>query len=323
MKLALGRVESCPFHPASIRRLKEETKAVLEKHGFGVTRSSHDRAEIPIDYRYLDSLLRAAEDPEVGLGMFAAGVRVGPGVRLPRLPALYPRKKRWRLPRQADPLDYQEGREDAVSVWGRNYSSVEELSDKVLDVLQDQEKRGQVFRYNEKEARELFPNLTVASLGAIREEKPRGVITARVLLDGTHGIAVNHRTRVRDQERAPIAADIKRMMREKSLTNEPIFALTADVSEAHRRVPIDRQDWHLLGWQVRPGEDVFVNTVGTSGVASASYFGYGLHHQSVACASTFQELSLVFGTYWWPMIFTWRIGGAGISGSTYVIFRLV
>ena len=95
-------------------------------------------------------------------------------------------------------------------------------------------------RYSEREARELYPNLTVASLGAIRKEKPGGVITARVLFDGTHGIAVNHRTRVRDQERAPIAADIKRIMREKSLTNEPTFALTADVSEAHRQVPMDR-----------------------------------------------------------------------------------
>ena len=208
----------------------------------------------------------------MGLSLFASGVRVGPGARLPRLPALYPRKKRWRLPRQSDPLDYQEGREDAESVWRRNYSFVEKLSDKVLDVLQDQEKRGQVLRYSEREARELYPNLTVASLGAIRKEKPGSVITARVLFDGTHGIAVNHRTRVRDQERAPIAADIKRIMREKSLTNEPTFALTADVSEAHRQVPIDRQDWHLLGCQVRPGEDVFVNTVGTFGVASASYY---------------------------------------------------
>ena len=63
----------------------------------------------------------------------------------------------------------------------------------------------------------------------------------------------------------------KRMMREKSKTSEPTFALTADVTEAHRQIPIVEQDWHLLGCQVQPGGEVFANTVGTFGVASASY----------------------------------------------------
>ena len=73
----------------------------------------------------------------------------------------------------------------------------------------------------------------------------------------SHSIAVNHRTRIRDQERAPIAADLKRVMREKSKTDEPTFALTVDVvTEAHRQVPIAEQDWHLLGCQVRPGEEL-------------------------------------------------------------------
>ena len=29
----------------------------------------------------------------------------------------------------------------------------------------------------------------------------------------------------------------------------PTFALTADVSEAHRQIPIAERDWHLLGCQ--------------------------------------------------------------------------
>ena len=81
----------------------------------------------------------------------------------------------------------------------------------------------------------------------------------------------NHRTRIRDQERGPIAADL-RIMREKSKSGEATFALSADVTEAHRQAPISRQDWHLRGCQVQPGGDVFVNTVGTFGVALASYY---------------------------------------------------
>ena len=60
-------------------------------------------------------------------------------------------------------------------------------------------------------------------------------------------------------------------MREKSRVGVPTFALTADVSEAHRQIPIAEQDWHLLGCQVVPGGSVFLNTVGTFGAASASY----------------------------------------------------
>ena len=55
--------------------------------GHELTRDEADRKDVPIDFRFFDSLLRCAEDPEVGLGKFALGVRVGPGVRMPRLPS--------------------------------------------------------------------------------------------------------------------------------------------------------------------------------------------------------------------------------------------
>ena len=45
-------------------------------------------------------------------------------------------------------------------------------------------------------------------------------MSARVLFDGTHGLCVNTKTRLRDQERAPIAADLKRSMREKAKVGE-------------------------------------------------------------------------------------------------------
>ena len=60
-------------------------------------------------------------------------------------------------------------------------------------------------------------------------------------------------------------------MREKAREGLTTFALTADVSEAHRQVPINERDWHLLWCQVAEGQEVYVNTVGTFGVAPASY----------------------------------------------------
>ena len=175
------------------------------------------------------------------------------------MPALYARKKKWRLP-QTDPLDSQEEKSSTERIWRRNYSTLVELTEQVLAVMEDQAERGQILKYTEQEARERYPNLIVASLGANRKDTPGGVVSARVLFDGTHGINVNKRTRIRDQERALTAADLKRAMREKS-EQEKTFALTADVSEAHRQVPIAPEDWHLLPCQVQEGSAVHVNTV--------------------------------------------------------------
>ena len=139
----------------------------LASMGIDLERSTGDRDDVPIDFRFLDLLLRAAEDPEVGIGNFAKGVRVGPGVRMPRLPALYKRKKKWRLASQADPRNYLEDEEaGGEHTWRRNYSSLDELSDKVIDVLEDQSKRGQILKLSEAEAKRQYPNLVVASLGA-------------------------------------------------------------------------------------------------------------------------------------------------------------
>ena len=86
--------------------------------------------DVPTDYRFLDVLLRAADDPEVGLGEYAQGVKVGPGTRMPRLPALYKPQKKWRLPSQVDPLDYLEYAPDRyeheqVSMWRSSWFSLE------------------------------------------------------------------------------------------------------------------------------------------------------------------------------------------------------
>ena len=43
----------------------------------------------------------------------------------------------------------------------------------------------------------------------MKKDKPGGVVTARVLFDGRNGIPVFWRTRILDQERAPVASDIK------------------------------------------------------------------------------------------------------------------
>ena len=58
------------------------------------------------------------------------------------------------------------------------YATKTTLADKLMAVLEDQACRGQVFKLNKQGARRCYPDLVVASLGAVRREKPRGVVTA-------------------------------------------------------------------------------------------------------------------------------------------------
>ena len=51
-------------------------------------------------------------------------------------------------------------------------------------------RRGQLIRLPEAEAKAKYPHLVIASLGANRKDRPNGEVTARVLHDGTNGLAI-------------------------------------------------------------------------------------------------------------------------------------
>ena len=77
--LALGKMSSCPLLPEEIDTLKQGVIGFLRTKGLLLGRHHDDRCDVPIDFRYLSSLLQAAQDPETSLGEFSRGVRVGPG----------------------------------------------------------------------------------------------------------------------------------------------------------------------------------------------------------------------------------------------------
>ena len=120
-----------------------------------------------------------------------------------------------------------------------------------------QSRRGQVLKMTEEEAR----------TGSDSEGRPRRVVTARVLFDGTHGPAVNTRTRIRDQDRSPISSDLRRALSEKQHS----FSQLTSVRPAGL-CPFTHVTGTCWRSQVEPGGHFFVTTVGTLGVASASHF---------------------------------------------------
>ena len=86
MDLALGVDQNSPFSADSIAGLKAGVVTELASRGFPLEHSAADRSHVPIDHSFLQLLLADTQNPEVHLGAFASGVRVGPGARLPRRP---------------------------------------------------------------------------------------------------------------------------------------------------------------------------------------------------------------------------------------------
>ena len=63
-----------PICPSVFAHLRVDGTAIiedLEQVRFDLSRDPSDRSNMPIDYRLLDLLISAAEDPDVGLGNFS------------------------------------------------------------------------------------------------------------------------------------------------------------------------------------------------------------------------------------------------------------
>ena len=274
VSLAMGKVDKCPFPLADIAGLRKELIDVAAEYGFHLERRSGNRTDVPIDFRFLHRLLVMAGDPEVDLGDYSQGVRVGPGTVMPRLPAFYRPKRKWRLASQHEPLGYLEQTTEPEGTWRRKYSTLETFEDQVLEFIHDQASRSQLLVFYGGRSKVEIPRSRHRFAG-VRSERRRLVGRLQHACCSTGHMCINTRTRIRDQERAPIAADSKRTMREKAKLDELTFALTGDVIEAHGQVPNHPDDWHYLGCQAVPGGNVFVNTVGTFGIASASFYHCG------------------------------------------------
>ena len=138
----------------------------------------------------------------------------------------------------------------------------------VVDVLLDQSRRRQVIVTSELEGRRFpQPHSAFPRSKAQRQTRRSGHGLGAVRRDQRHSRVQgsgNKSTRLEPQT-------LKLSMREKSKGGVHTFALTADVPEARRQVPIVGRDWHLLGCLVEPEKAVYVKTVGAFGVASASY----------------------------------------------------
>ena len=203
-------------------------------------------------------------------------MRVGPGVRLPRLPALHvcgsasgvshPKQipwitRRWTL--------WTKGAGDGTMpplrgcqrrLW--RFSLTRPVEVKCLSSRKNKQELSSLT----SRLRRWVPRGRTSPMGL---SPPECCLMGQTVSRSTNALACA----IKKWDRSQLTSN--GLMREKVGGGLPTFALTADVKEAHRQIPVAACDWHFRGCQVTPSEEVYVNTVGTFGVASASYYRTG------------------------------------------------
>ena len=210
----------------------------------------------------IEEFLRISGDPDsrafyTSSNSFAKGVRVGPNAKLPRVPAVFEKKIKWR--------QYKE-EERSLDMERDIYLSARDHARLVQKQFETEAAMGCMIEMPLSEAKQKFGDrLALASLGAIGKKDG----SVRVIHDGTHGVGVNPAIVVRDQLRTPTAGDLQTVLQ---VLPGARFGLAGDVARAHRLVRVAEEDWGLQACKtdVRP-DHIWINTVGTFGIGSAAY----------------------------------------------------
>ena len=258
-RLAAGRIESSPFRPEAMQRLRKELASMTPDPDLAMSIPERQ----PFYLHLLSQSLRELGDPvwailTQGEECFARGVPLGDEKPLERVPQVFrARVKERRLDESAYNPDMD------------NYTSAE-LSGDQLEALSE-EALGRMFPSTEAAVAEEYGSgkLLISAMGAI--EKANGDI--RPIHDGTHGVHLNSSIKVLDRLEVPGPDEILECVAVSQEMREAVFGISADVSSAHRLVPIRRADWPKLGYRARSNDRVvWLNTVGTFGISSAAYW---------------------------------------------------
>ena len=113
-----GTLKASPFAAEEIAKGKKFMVEWCESWGSDPKAKVGDALQ-EIDIRLLQAFLEAAGDPDApALDCYASGVRLGHNRRMPRTPAVFSAKKKWRLGYEAPG--------NASSEWVPNYKSAKE-----------------------------------------------------------------------------------------------------------------------------------------------------------------------------------------------------
>ena len=258
MELALGRLKGSPFSEEQLWRARGRICDLLPAPE--TAREIPERQ--PFLLHMLGQSLKILKDPDweilcQGTESFAEGVPLGCDGELKRTPQVFRARVK---NRKLDETDFQPIMQ--------NYSSAELTQAQLEEKFKQDESMGRMIATTEAAARQEYQEVLVAALGAI--SKPNGEV--RPLHDATHGVRINNRISVPDRLETPGPEEIVELITRAKATNQAAFCISADISAAHRCVKIKKSDWGRLGCKTcSASQTLWINTVGTFGVSSASY----------------------------------------------------
>ena len=261
-ELALGRFSSSPFQ-GFVAGLK-----ALDSFGVAPQRKPGDRRS-EIHFRRLRAWAEVVQDPDSKFleGMASTGVPLGTRGEIPWVSAVYDKRER-------------KGSEDPAARWEEtdfqeyrgNYTSAKDHMEKVRSHVESDLEKGWMVKVTLEEARRKYGDeLQVASLRAVPKDPQWSDV--RVVHDGTHGLRVNTHLDQPNKMVFPQYDDLEAVLREFQKEAGPRrFTLAFDVKAAHRLIPVQERDWGLQACRLDKEEEVFLNTRGTFGVASAAFW---------------------------------------------------
>ena len=226
MELAIGRLESSPFSEEQLWRARERICDLLPAPE--TAKEVPERQ--PFMLQMLGQSLKLLNDPDweilcQGPESFAEGVPLGCNGELKRTPQVFRERVK---SRKLDETDFQPIMQ--------NYSSVELTQNQLEEKFKQDEALGRMIATTEAAARQEYPEVLVAALGAIC--KPNGDV--RPLHDATHGVRINNRITVPDHLETPGPEEIVELVARAKATKQAAFCISADISAAHRCVKIKK-----------------------------------------------------------------------------------
>ena len=260
-----GRQAAHPFE-SLVSAIHEDWCKLLEEEGYTPQKKSGDR-ESQIDFRLLQAMAEAAGDADWAYleEMASTGVKLGTEGEIPRVPEVYEEKTRWNL---SDPTP---------GVWHgeavrENYLSAKGHLEKVREQVDKDLAKGDIIAMDLQEARKRYGStLKVASLAAVPKDPEWEQV--RVVHDATHGVEVNHHIKICNQMRFPLFDDLEAAMAQfLSEADSRRLCMAFDYKGAHRLIPIHESEWGKQAFRLDEQGPVYLNRVGTFGVASAAFW---------------------------------------------------
>ena len=159
-----------------------------------------------------------------------------------------------------------------AEVWRDNYESVGDHEEFVRQHFEEECKEGLMEKLTLEQAKQRYGDkIAISSLAVLVEESHGN--KRRIIHDATHGTKINNRIKCRDKQRSPGAREKRYLLSYYKKRGDVVFSLVGDISKAHRRFLHDPAEHGLLACRVKHSDNfIFVNKVGTFGVASASYW---------------------------------------------------